>query len=57
MRPKLLKAMLTVLLVLGLLLPGCAIFPIVPEGSAYRTQALANWRKRGKVGAVKAGAK
>src|SRR4030042_5569662 len=45
MRTRLAKGLLTALLVLGLLLPGCAIFPgfsIFPQDSAYRTQALAN---------------
>jgi len=39
MRHRLLKALLTALLVLGLLLPGCAIFP---QGSGDRAQTLAS---------------
>lgn len=39
MRAKLLKGLLTVVLVLALLLPGCALFP---QGSADRVQTLAS---------------
>jgi len=45
MRFKLVKGLLIVLLVLGLSLPGCAtfsIFPLFPQDSADRAQALAN---------------
>lgn len=42
MRAKLLKGLLSALLVLGLLLPGCAVFSLFPQDSAHRAQTLAN---------------